>query len=74
MTKCRVGMSTNPHDRIQYWAREEGYTNYSILGEGLTYEEAQKLETQAKATYNCEGSPGGPPLPGNVWSVYLVYS
>ena len=75
MANCRVGMATNPDERIQYWAKEEGYNKYSILGEKLTYEEAQEMESQKKIEYDCDkGSPGGGYVAGRVWSVYIVYS
>ena len=48
---CRVGMSTNPQERMEYWARVEGHTHSQILAVGLTYDEAhvrERAEAQAR--------------------------
>ena len=37
---CRVGMSTNPKERIEYWKEMEDCTSSRIVESGLTYDEA----------------------------------
>ena len=70
---CRVGMSTNPKERIEYWKREEGHTDSSILASGLTYEQALEREKKEAEARGCRSSGGGRPVPGRVWSVYHVW-
>lgn len=69
---CRVGMSTDPDERIRYWKEKEGHTYSTILASGLTYSEAQALETKEARERNCRSSPGGQYVPGRVWSVYYL--
>ena len=40
---CRIGMSTDPDKRIQYWKDKEGHEFSEILAAGLTYAEATVL-------------------------------
>ena len=70
---CRVGMSTNPSERIQHWKNEEGHTHHQILASGLTYDEALKRERNEAQTRNCRQSSGGQRVSGRVWSVYHVW-
>lgn len=70
---CRVGMSTNPLERIQYWFDEEGHTDFQILASGLTYEDALAVEEQEARRLGCTHSGGGPKICGYVWSVYCVF-
>ena len=70
---CRVGMSTDPQTRIQYWKNEEGYLYSQILASGLTYDQAlarEKLEAEAR---NCKYQGGGAKVTGYVYSVYYVW-
>ena len=69
---CRVGMSTNPQERIDYWKRAEGHTWGQILASGLTYAEAQNREAQEARNRGCYQAPGGAYVAGPVWSVYHV--
>ena len=70
---CRVGMSTNPQERMEYWAQMEGHSHSQILAVGLTYDEAHVLRG---------GGPGQrmhaiwwwAESLGAVWSVYIVWS
>ena len=71
---CRVGMSTNPQERIEYWAQLEGHTHYQILAEGLTYDEAHVRERAEAQARGCTQSGGGQRVLGAVWSVYIVWS
>ena len=70
---CRVGMSTNPQERIQHWKDKEGHTHSKILARRLTYAAAQIREERAAKVRRCRSSPGGRYVPGRVWSVYHVW-
>lgn len=69
---CRVGMSTDPYTRINYWMALEGHTSYQILATNLTYEEALERERIEALSVGCKQSAGGPHMGGRVWSVYRV--
>ncbi len=69
---CRVGMSTNPEDRIQHWKDEEGHTYGKVLASGLSYEGATKREKKEAEERNCYFHGGGNYVSGRVWSVYYV--
>lgn len=69
---CRVGMSTTPYTRINYWKETEGHTYGKILASGLTYRQALELEKEEAAARGCRASGGGPRKSGKVWSVYYV--
>ncbi len=69
---CRVGMSTTPYTRIEYWRQREGHTHGKVLAARLTYEDAQAQEKQEAERRNCYAEPGGEHVPGRVWSVYVV--
>ena len=68
----RVGMSTDPYERIEYWKRVEGHTTGTVLSSGLTYYEVQAEETRVADRDGCASSPGGAYKAGPVWSVYKV--
>lgn len=70
---CRVGMSTDPQERIQYWMREEGHTHWEILASGLTYSAAQKREKREAENRGCRYHPGGIDNGMSNWSVYHVW-
>ena len=70
---CRVGMSTNPSARIQYWKDKEGHTHSRILASGLTYKQALDRERREAEARSCKNSGGGQPVAGKVWSVYHVW-
>lgn len=70
---CRVGMSTDPNERIEHWMEEEGHTNSEILHFGLTYDEATILESEEAKKRGCRQSPGGKYVEGAYWSVYHVW-
>ena len=72
MMGCRVGMSTNPQERIQHWKDEEGHTWSTIIASNMTYDGAlarEKLEAQKGGCYS---SGGGPRNGRRNWSVYKV--
>ena len=71
--RCRVGMSADPEDRIDYWKRREGHTGDEILARHLTYKEAQECEKLEARNRGCFRQGGGKHLPGRVWSVYHVW-
>ena len=70
---CRVGMSTDPQERIQHWKDKEGHTHSKILARRLTYEAAQIREEKEAKVRRCRFSPGGRYVSGRVWSVYHVW-
>ena len=70
---CRVGMSTKPEERIQYWKRKEGHTDSKILACGLTYEKAQEMEAFEAEMKGCQSSGGGERVDGVAWCVYCVW-
>ena len=53
---------------------KEDHTNFDILADELTYEEAQRLEDAAAKERGCTAEPGGRKVPGSVWSVYVVWT
>ena len=70
---CRIGMSTDPEERIRYWKNEEGHTDHEILASNLLYREAQVLEESEANARGCRQEAGGPDKEGAVWSVYHVW-
>ena len=73
---CRIGISTEPQSRIDYWKRQEGHTHSRILARNLTYNAAQARESREAANRGCRSAPGGDPGSNrnrNVWSVYHVW-
>ena len=69
---CRVGMATDPQQRIARWKKREGYTYSKILHSNLLYKQALELEKEEAARRGCRQSAGGPRVPGRVWSVYYL--
>ena len=70
---CRIGMSTDPEERIRYWKNTEGHTGHNILATGLLYHEAQIFEQDAAKDKGCRQEEGGQYIAGAVWSVYHVW-
>lgn len=70
---CRVGMSTDPEERIEYWKRVEGHTHGQVLVRNLTYDQAQVREKQEAIRRGCVSSPGGPRNGLANWCVYHVW-
>ena len=70
---CRVGMSTNPQERIDYWKRVEGHTGSEILASRLTYDQAQAREKREAEDRRCKYQPGGERNGLSNWSVYHVW-
>lgn len=69
---CRIGMSTDPQERIGYWKRTEGHTHGRILHSNLTYDQALRMERSEAVNRGCRHSGGGQRISGNIWSVYIV--
>ena len=72
---CRIGISTEPQSRIDYWKRREGHTHSRILARNLTYDAAQAREAREAVKRGCRSAPGGDPGSNRnryVWSVYHV--
>ena len=72
---CRIGMSSEPQDRIDHWHRQcHGRFSSKILASKLTYDEAQRREESEARTCGsrCEQESGGPRKEGRVYSVYRV--
>ena len=70
---CRVGMSTDPQERMAYWCRTEGHTGEQILASGLTYGQASDMERREANRLGCYWHGGGDYIPGPKWSVYHVW-
>ena len=70
---CRVGMSSDPQERIKHWKKEEGHTHSRILASGLTYDGALATEAKEAKAKGCRQSPGGLRKSGRVYSVYHVW-
>lgn len=70
---CRVGMSTTPRGRIEYWKKKEKHTHGKVLVSNLTYDEAQRRETKEARQRGCYSKPGGEPNGKSNWSVYHVW-
>ena len=69
---CRVGMSTSPQDRINFWKAQEGHTNGIVLASGLTYRQALDREKSEAQSRGCYYYGGGSYVSGRIWSVYYV--
>ena len=68
-------MTSDPGERKKYWERRLGRpVILKIIKSGLTYEEAQTLETREarKCGDHCEQEPGGQKNAGNVYTVYRI--
>ena len=62
---CRVGMATDPQQRIAHWKKREGHTYSNILHSNLLYKQALELEKEEAARRpGCRQSAGGPRVPG----------
>ena len=70
---CRIGMSTNPEERIRYWKNEEGHTHSKILASGLNYNQALAREKREAESRGCRYSGGGQHVSGYRWSIYYVW-
>ncbi len=70
---CRVGMSTTPQARINYWKGKEGHPYSEILASGLTYDQAQARERREAQARGCRQGDGGPRNGLSNWSVYHVW-
>ena len=73
---CRIGISTDPQSRIDYWKREEGHTRSRILVKNLTYDAAQARETREATKRGCRSAPGGDPGSNcnrRMWSVFPLW-
>ena len=69
---CRVGMSTDPIERIEYWKNLEGHTIGYVIASGLTYDEAAAKEGYEASVRGCHAAPGGPRDESRDWAVYFV--
>ena len=69
---CRVGMSTTPYTRIEYWKEAEGHTHGQVLETDLTYDEALVREKAHAEANGCRYHGGGQKVAGRVWSIYYV--
>lgn len=70
---CRVGMSTDPNERIDYWKRTEGHLAGRVLATGLTYDDALEVERREARRLGCVQAAGGAREGGRVWAVYHVW-
>lgn len=69
---CRVGMAKmrNVPERIYYWQATEGYTNSELLHQGLTYDDATRLEREEAKKRGCLSNSGGGRDYARDWCVY----
>lgn len=68
---CRVGITTNPEERKQYWkGQHPALRNWEILESGLSYSQAQRKENEYASRLGCQSYPGGPNNGQYNWSVY----
>ena len=71
---CRVGMTTNPEERKQYWkSRHRNFRRWTILSTHYTKSAAQKAERAAAERYGCESHAGGTGRKTTTWYVYRFY-
>jgi len=57
---CRVGMTTDPEGRRQYWkSKHRNFRNWTILHRTRSKARAQQLESREAEARNCEYHPGG---------------
>ena len=69
--RCRVGITTNPEGRKQYWKRKHPtLRNWKILGRHKTKSSAQTRETAEAKRRGCDASPGGGGQEVATWHVY----
>ena len=69
---CRVGMSTDPDERIAYWKAKENCLSGRVVASNLTYDEALAMERRLAERDGCRYGGGGQRVPGRVWSVYRM--
>ena len=70
MKRHRVGITANPSEREDHWRNlYRTLSNWVIQARNLNYEQAQHMENEFIAK-GYGGSPGGKPVPGNVYIVY----
>ena len=68
---CRVGMTTNPEERKQYWkSRHPDLWNWQILGHYEYKKDAQAAEIAIADKYGCISFPGGDGPEIADWIVY----
>ena len=68
--KKRVGMTTDPEKRLQFWkSLYSSLYNWKIQKTQLTYDEAQDLEKYYEMM-GYERGAGGGYVAGRVWCVY----
>ena len=70
---CRIGISTTPYERMEYWKNREGHTRGEILAAGLSFSAAQARETREAQTRGCRAHPDGSDNGARNWSVYHVW-
>ena len=72
---CRIGMSTDPWERIKHW-KNNGYSRSRILARDLTYDQALQREKDEarKCGSRCIQEPGGPRIAGSGYFVYRMDS
>ena len=67
----RVGISHDPEERKKYWKRKfSSLRSWRIVKSGLTYKEAQSIETKY-IEKDYKGHLGGGKKYGKIYSVYI---
>lgn len=68
---CRIGITTNPKGRRQYWEqRHSTLSNWTILKTFTNKADAQRYETAEAKRRGCVAHPGGDGAEIDTWSVY----
>ena len=75
---CRIGMSTQVDERVQYWKRECEKKGGKILSDTIlkvfySKKEAQNYETCKAKKQNCKASEGGSGPQKAKWKVYRLH-
>ena len=71
---CRVGITTNPKGRKQYWESQyPGLRKWQILSRHRTKVAAQNKERIVAKQHGCDAHPGGSGPVRGAWNVYHFY-
>ena len=71
MANKQVGITSNIQERESYWRSQyPKMKNFRVIARGLTHAQAQKMENKY-LNMGYRGHPGGPPVRGSVYSVYI---
>ena len=69
---CRVGMATDPQERIARWKKKEGHTYSKILHSNLLYKRGVRAGRGGSSKAGLSPARWWPQSSGRVWSVYYL--